>query len=220
MASILCIETSTKNCSVSLCRDGHCICSIDHYSEKYSHSNHLHSYIEKILEQAEVPFRELNAICVSKGPGSFTGLRIGASSAKGLAYGLEIPILSIESLELMAEGIHVKGLLVPMIDARRMEVYTAVFNSEKKRLSQSVAEIITENSFVNYLKGKQPCYFFGDGSEKARSILNHPNAFFLANIYPSAKNMCAKAYKKYQNNEFENLACFEPFYLKDFVSHT
>ena len=220
MVFILCIETSTKNCSVSVCKNGICISSKDHFSEEYSHSKHLHSYIEETIKQTGISFQDLNAICVSKGPGSFTGLRIGVSSAKGLAYGLDIPILSLESLEILAEGVDQKGILVPMIDARRMEVYTAAFNSEKKRLMQTKAEIITGNSFSDYLENKESCYFFGDGAQKIRSTLNHPNAVFLSDIHPSAKYMCAKAHKKYQNNEFENLASFEPFYLKDFVSHT
>ena len=216
--TILCIETSTKNCSVSLCKNGSRLSSKDHFSEDYSHSKYLHSYIEAVVQESGVSFNDLDAVCASKGPGSFTGLRIGVSSAKGLAYGLDIPLLSLESLEIMVEGVDEKGILIPMIDARRMEVYTAVFNLEKKRLAQTKAEIITENSFADYIIGNERCYFFGDGAEKTRSLLNHPNAVFLTDIHPSAKYMCAKAYNKYQNEEFEDISSFEPFYLKDFVA--
>lgn len=219
MAYILCIETTTTNCSVSLSKEGACIALKELNSANYSHSEKLHLFIEDVLKTANISVNDLSAIAVSKGPGSYTGLRIGVSSAKGLCFALNLPLISVDTLQALA--LQVKDdqqtdFIIPMLDARRMEVYTAVFDNKQKQLEKTSAKILDEKSFLDYLeKGK--VVFLGNANEKWKSICIHPNANFIDNKLPSADAMCALATLKHKKSDFENVAYFEPFYLKDFI---
>jgi len=213
---ILNIETATKNCSVSLAKDGETILCKETAEEGYSHAEKLHVFIEEILKESVISAKDLNAIAVSKGPGSYTGLRIGISAAKGLCYALDIPLISLDTLEVLAKQVSVdKGLLVPMIDARRMEVYSAVFDSNHNKITGVQAEILTKESYSEII---EETYFIGDCQEKCQSVLTRDNFHFLSNIiFPSASDMSALSYSKFGKSEFEDVAYFEPFYLKDFM---
>mgnify|MGYP000165070658 CR=1 FL=1 len=183
----------------------------------YSHAEVLHSFIKDVLNDANITLNQIKAIAVSKGPGSYTGLRIGVSAAKGLCFSLNVPLISIDTLESLAHTIHVdSGKIIPMLDARRMEVYSAVYNSGYKQEREIKAEVITEDSFSKYLEN-ETIYFVGDGAEKCKSTIIHKNAKFVDGKFPSAKEMCALAYAKYKKNDIEDVAYFEPFYLKDFI---
>lgn len=218
MTYILCLETSTTNCSVSLCKDGKVIGFKEDYDTKYSHAERLHQFIKVVLEEASIELKELNAIAVSKGPGSYTGLRIGVSSAKGLCYGLKIPLISISTLHSLARQIQSdKGYIVPMIDARRMEVYSAVFSNEYIQERSIEAEILDENSYEFYLQDNKVC-FIGNGVSKFAEICTHKNSRFFPEKLPSSKEMAILSYQKYLNNNFEDVSYFEPYYLKDFVA--
>ena len=219
MAYLLNIETATKNCSVSLAKDGSTLICKEIAEEGFSHAERLHVFIEEIIREAGITFQDLNAIAVSQGPGSYTGLRIGVSAAKGLCYALDIPLIAIDTLQTLARQVkQTDGCIVPMIDARRMEVYSAIFdvNYEQKRAIQ--AEVITENSFAD---SKETLYFIGDCNEKCKTVLSAPNFVFLEGIqYPSAKEMSALSFEKYQKSDTVDVAYFEPFYLKDFMITT
>ena len=219
MAYLLNIETATKNCSVSLAKDGSTLICKEIAEEGFSHAERLHVFIEEIIREAGITFQDLNAIAVSQGPGSYTGLRIGVSAAKGLCYALDIPLIAIDTFQTLARQVkQTDGCIVPMIDARRMEVYSAIFdvNYEQKRAIQ--AEVITENSFAD---SKETLYFIGDCNEKCKTVLSAPNFVFLEGIqYPSAKEMSALSFEKYQKSDTVDVAYFEPFYLKDFMITT
>ena len=219
MIHILNIETATKNCSVSISKNGKIIACKQLAEEGYSHAEKLHVFIEEILQENNLTVKDLNAIAVSQGPGSYTGLRIGVSSAKGLSYSLDIPMISVDTLESMANQIEaVDGLIIPMIDARRMEVFCAVFDGNKNKIQPTEAKILDENSFSEFT---EKVYFIGDSNEKAKEILKKPNFVFLDNfVYPSANEMGKLSFEKYQNKNFEDVAYFEPFYLKDFMITT
>lgn len=216
MSYILNIETATKNCSVALAKEGKTILCKEIAEEGYSHAERLHVFIEEIVKEAGITFSDLAAIAVSQGPGSYTGLRIGVSAAKGLCYALGIPLIAVDTLQTLASQITVSdGLIIPMIDARRMEVYSAVFdvNHQNKRVIQ--AEIIDENSFQGY---DETLYFIGDCAAKCKSVLTKDNFVFLENIkYPSAKEMSRLSYEKYKISDTVDVAYFEPYYLKDFM---
>ena len=218
MALILCIETTTTNCSVALAKDGDILGLKEDMGLNYSHAERLHAYIEEVLLQAGVKQNELDAIAVSKGPGSYTGLRIGVSSAKGLCFALNIPLISTNTLEALA--LQVKGEaiqnIIPVLDARRMEVYSAVYNANHQQIRAIKAEIIDENSFSEYLS-EDNVYFVGDGAEKCKEIIKSKNAVFIDATFPSAKEMAMLSYDKYKISDIEDVAYFEPFYLKDFV---
>lgn len=216
MAYILNIETSTKNCSVALAKNGEIIVCREIAEMGYSHAEKLHVFIEEILIEANLKFSDLKAVAVSQGPGSYTGLRIGVSAAKGLCYALEIPLIAVDTLEVLASQIAIEeGVIVPMIDARRMEVYSAIFDKNHQKIRETKAEILTEESFSDL---NQTVYFVGDSSQKAKTILKKENFIFLDDvIYPSAKQMTKKSYTLFTNNRFEDVAYFEPFYLKDFM---
>ena len=227
MANILNIETATEVCSVTLSRNGETLFQKEN-AEGLNHSQLLSVFIEGLFKTNGVGLNGLDAVAVSKGPGSYTGLRIGVSVAKGLCYGLNIPLISVGSIEAMGyymsanyteyySGDRDNVLYCPMIDARRMEVYTTLFNSRGENLLPVSAEIIDENSFGEYL-GKHRILFFGNGAEKCRSKLTHPNALFLGPEKTSARFMQKLSEDKYNKREFENVAYFEPFYLKDFVA--
>jgi tRNA threonylcarbamoyladenosine biosynthesis protein TsaB len=214
---ILHIETSSKNCSVAISDGEKLLCLCEEVSENYKQSESLHTYVEWALEGAKLTLKDLDAISLGKGPGSYTGLRIGASSAKGFCYGLNIPMIATNSLETMIEPFLNKDfdLIIPLIDARRMEVYSAVFDGiSGEILSETEAKILDENSYQEFQHKK--VLFIGDGAKKAQEILQLENAEFNENIYPSAQYLIKKAVEKYNRKEFEDVAYFEPFYLKDF----
>ncbi len=218
MALILNIETSTKKCSVSIGRQGKVIALQEVNDGSYSHSEKLHSFIGKVIEEANISISDLSAVAVSKGPGSYTGLRIGVSTAKGLCFALEKPLISVPTLQVLALQVKEdKGLVIPLLDARRMEVYSSVFNVENQQLRDVKAEIIDENSFKEYLE-EQTVYFLGDGAEKCKNIITHPNAIYIDDALPSAKEMALLSYQKWEKKDFEDVAYFEPYYLKDFVA--
>lgn len=214
---ILHIETSSKNCSVAISEGSEVLCLCEEVSENYKQSESLHTFIEWALEGAKISLKELDAISLGKGPGSYTGLRIGASSAKGFCYGLNIPLIATNSLETMIEPFLNTDydFIIPVIDARRMEVYSAVFEGDSgDMISETEAKILDETSYQEYLDKK--ILFVGDGAKKAKEFLQLPQADFNENIYPSAKYLIKKGVEKYNRKEFEDVAYFEPFYLKDF----
>lgn len=218
MALILNLETATKNCSVSLSENGKIISIKELNTGGFSHAEKLHPFIEEVLAKSNYALSDLDAVSISKGPGSYTGLRIGVSSAKGICYGNDIPLISISTLESMASSQKGKSqFILPLLDARRMEVYASVFNSEGLEIRETRAEIIDETSFSEFLeKGK--VLFFGDGAEKCKSIIPHENAIYLDDFHPSAEDMGEIAENMFVNKQFEDVAYFEPFYLKDFVA--
>lgn len=214
---ILHLETSSKNCSVAISDGEELLCLCEENSENYKQSESLHTFVEWALEGAEIKLQDLDAISIGKGPGSYTGLRIGASSAKGFCYGLKIPLIAVNSLETMIEPFLSQNFdyIIPLIDARRMEVYTAVFEGNSgEMLTETEAKILDETSFNEY-EGKK-VIFVGDGAAKAKEILRLPDAEFNETVYPSAKYLIKKASGKFLKNDFEDVAYFEPFYLKDF----
>jgi len=216
---ILNIETSTKACSVALHKNGELIVSREDVTTNFSHSEKLLKFISELFSDAKLSLSDLDAIAVSMGPGSYTGLRIGVSTAKGLCYGLDIPLISISTLKAMSFGMALEikaDLYCPMIDARRMEVYSAFFDINNTEVRKIQADIIDENSYKKELEKK--VVFFGDGSEKLIEKIKDKNAIFVSDIHPSAKNMGLLSYQKFTKSLFEDLAYFEPFYLKDFVA--
>jgi tRNA threonylcarbamoyladenosine biosynthesis protein TsaB len=218
---ILQIETATTVCSVALANQGEVI-AVKEVNERNVTAGVITVFIDEILKGAGIKYSELDAVAVSSGPGSYTGLRIGVSTAKGLCYALDKPLISVETLEAMAGGIIATGiekdvLLCPMIDARRMEVYTALFNAAGSRVQPTVAEIIDENSFTTQLD-QSKILFFGDGAPKCREILgDNPNALFIDDFTNSAAHLTKRAYQKFQAGQFEDVAYYEPYYLKDFL---
>ena len=214
---ILHIETSSKNCSVAISDGEDLLCVCEEVSENYKQSESLHTFVEWALEGAEITLQDLDAVSLGMGPGSYTGLRIGASSAKGFCYGLKIPLIAVNSLETMIEPFLSQNFdyIIPLLDARRMEVYTAVFDGNSgKMLTETEAKILDETSFQEFKDKK--VIFVGDGASKAKEIFQLPEAEFNADVYPSAKYLIRKAVGKFNNKEFENVAYFEPFYLKEF----
>ena len=217
MAAILCIETATTNCSVALSIDGEVVAFREENNQKFSHSEKLHVFIEEVLNEAQLDKSRLDAIAVSKGPGSYTGLRIGVSAAKGLCFALDIPLISTPTLEVLVQQVQDKDCyIIPMLDARRMEVYSAVFDSEMKPIRETRAEILKEDSFSEYLEQKRTV-FLGDGSNKFKSICKSSQAIFLEDRLPSARDMTRLAEAKYKISDTENVAYFEPYYLKEFM---
>ncbi|MCM0664774.1 tRNA (adenosine(37)-N6)-threonylcarbamoyltransferase complex dimerization subunit type 1 TsaB [Flavobacterium tyrosinilyticum] len=216
MSFILNIETATKNCSVSIAKDGETIVCNELADEGYSHAEKLHVFIEEVIAKAGISAQDLNAVAVSQGPGSYTGLRIGVSAAKGLCYALNIPLIAVDTLKTLASQAGVTdGKIVPMLDARRMEVYSAIFNSDLTVERAIQAEIIDENSFQEYT---EKLYFVGDCADKCKSVLTKDNFVFLDNIkYPSAQAMSKISFDKYQKSDTVDVAYFEPYYLKDFM---
>ena len=220
---ILLIETATTMCSVALSA-GIEILALKELNERNIHASQITLFIDEVMKKGGKNYTDLNAIAVSKGPGSYTGLRIGTSTAKGLCYALDIPLIAVDTLEAMAIGIlqdnleiSPNSLLCPMIDARRMEVYTAIFDTNLKLLADVSAKILDEHSFDPFFTEKK-LIFFGDGAAKSRQLyLNQTNFFFLE-FECSAAHMVPLAVYKYQNGQFENTAYFEPFYLKDFIA--
>ena len=217
MSIILNIETATKNCSVSIADKGKIVAIKELNNGNYSHAEVLHPFIVDILRAANITSDHIDAVAVSKGPGSYTGLRIGVSAAKGLCFAFDKPLISIDTLNSLSYSIAIdNGFIVPMIDARRMEVYAAVFNEKNQLIREIKADIIEESSFSEYLKSSK-VYFLGDGAQKCKETILHENAIFVDDKFPSAKEMAQLSYDKYKKNDIENVAYFEPFYLKDFI---
>ncbi|MBN8697718.1 MAG: tRNA (adenosine(37)-N6)-threonylcarbamoyltransferase complex dimerization subunit type 1 TsaB [Bacteroidetes bacterium] len=219
MALILNIETATTMCSVSLGKDGQLI-ALKELNGDYTHAENLTLFIEDVVQQAGIQLKDIDAVAVSKGPGSYTGLRIGVSTAKGLCYSLEKPLIAINTLEHLSRSVSVKegALVCPMIDARRMEVYCAVYDHSGNEILPTAAEIIDENSF-SALLNEHKIFFLGDGAAKCKETFSSQvNAVFVDGIFPSAKEMISLSEKAYQTCKFEDVAYFEPFYLKDFVA--
>lgn len=216
MGFILNIETATKNCSVCIAKDGTAISLLEYAGEGYAHAEKLHVFIEEALQKAGITFKELDAVAVSMGPGSYTGLRIGVSAAKGLCYALSIPLIAVDTLELLARKINVEdGVIIPMIDARRMEAYTAVFDSSYHKLRETKAEIITEG-FFDVTEGV--IHLVGDGAAKCREFLSGPRFIYHDDVvYPSSAEMAAISFSKFKYNDTVDVAYFEPYYLKDFL---
>ncbi len=201
---------------MSLAKDGKTILTKEIAEQGYSHAEKLHVFMEEILNETDISARDLKAVAVSKGPGSYTGLRIGVSSAKGLCYALGIPLISVSTLQVLAKQVAIEnGFVVPMIDARRMEVYSAIFDKNHQNIKEVQAEVLTDNSYAEFV---EPIYFIGDCQEKCQSVLTKPNFIFLPEIvFPSSKEMSQLSFEKFTNNDFEDVAYFEPFYLKDFL---
>ena len=217
MACILNLETSTTNCSVALSLDGELLLLKEDNSAQYSHSERLHLYIDTVLKETQIERSQIDAVAVSKGPGSYTGLRIGVSAAKGLCFGLDIPLIALPTLEVLANKIQTEaGCIVATLDARRMEVYSAVFDTNHQCIDPTTAKILNAESYADLLE-KHTVFFVGNGAAKTQDLIDHPNAHFDDQL-PSSKEMCALSYQKYKAEDFEDLAYFEPFYLKDFIA--
>lgn len=228
MGKILNIETATRVCSVALSDNGQVV-ALQETNTQNSHAEQITVFSEEIIFKAGIGFRDLDAIAVSKGPGSYTGLRIGVSTAKGFCYSLDKPLISVGTLEALAAGIINKMkeagekteelLFCPMIDARRMEVYAAIYDDQLTTKREIKAEVIDENSFSEYFESDKKIIFVGDGAAKCKTVLGeNPQAIFPDEFLPSAAFMAPLAEERFKNKAFENTAYFEPFYLKDFVA--
>ncbi len=220
MSLILNIDTSTDICSVAIAREGNVI-ALKENDEGFNHSTLLGVYADDLLKENGLTAKDLDAVAVSMGPGSYTGLRIGVSLAKGICFGAGKPLIAVSTLEALANAIARRvgedGYYCPMIDARRMEVYTAVFDRKGVVVRDIHAEIIEEGAFADLLQDHK-VFFFGNGSDKVKDIIRHPNANFISGVSTSAANMILLAEQKFNAGSFENVAYFEPFYLKDFVA--
>lgn len=222
MALILNIETSTKNCSVALVENGEVLSLKEETSDQYIHSEKLHVFIQDCMAEAGRQLKELSAVAVGKGPGSYTGLRIGVSAAKGLCYALRIPLISEDGLSILANdflaqnSIDENELVMPMIDARRMEVYATAFNNAGVALEPIEAMVIEEGASLYPTYSK--IHLLGDGSSKCKEILSDSRYVFYDLEYPSATALGSIAQVKFENKEVEDMAYFEPFYLKDFIA--
>lgn len=227
MSKILCIETSTEVCSVSLADQGEIIAFKENLNG-LSHSKLLTVYIDDILKENDLKVSDLDAVAVSEGPGSYTGLRIGVSAAKGLCFGAEIPLIAVSPLDAMTYGVSKRAselgigeadILVPMLDARRMEVYSAKYDMNGERITEVTPLIIDEESFSDELE-EFKMYFFGNGSAKCKEVISSENAIFVEDVITTSQNMAALAEAKFLKEDFVDVAYFEPFYLKSFVATT
>lgn len=220
MSLILHLETATTVCSVALAHEGKLL-ALKEENKGFTHAEHLTLFIQDVMQMAGKSFHELDAIAVSKGPGSYTGLRIGVATAKGLCYGLNKPLLAVNTLAAMTKGASLKHsrmhLFCPMLDARRMEVYAAVFDQSLQEIIPTEAVILTNESYAELLEQNE-ILFFGDGAHKFREITAHSNALFDLEILPSAANIVEQAYHNFIEKKVENVAYFEPFYLKEFYT--
>lgn len=215
MALILHIETATKVCSVALSLNGEIVQIQEFKDEGYSHGEQLTVLIQKVLDLYRITAQELSAVSVSAGPGSYTGLRIGVSTAKGLCYALKIPLISVDTLQAMAEVARISYPtfnLCPMIDARRMEVFSLITNFDADILKPVSADVLDENSYLDF----EPFVCFGDGAQKMEELWEDRNIEFDLELEPSAKGQISIAYKKFLKQEFEDVVYFEPAYLKEF----
>ena len=222
---ILCLETATPVCSVALNADC-CTIALRETEGQNAHSEKITNFIREVMEVGRIDYRQLDAVAVSKGPGSYTGLRIGVSTAKGICYAADLPLMAIDTLEAMAYGMKMKlgsqiagtDLLIPMIDARRMEVYAAVFDANLNKIEDTAALVIDENSFADLRNGHR-LWLFGDGAPKLAKVFeNQPNVSIVDGFKPSAAFMLPLAEKALKQRQFVDVAYFEPFYLKDFIA--
>jgi tRNA threonylcarbamoyladenosine biosynthesis protein TsaB len=221
MGLILNLETATTNCSVCLAKDNRILASRENDTPNYSHSEQLHVFIEECLEEADFIMTDVDAVAVSKGPGSYTGLRIGVSAAKGLCYALDIPLIAIPTLKniaTQARGVQT-DYIIPVLDARRMEVYATIFDANLNEIRTTKTEIIDEHSFKEFYRD-HTVHILGNGAEKIAATLKNPNISYNTTVQPSSKEMVSLAYEKYVLKEFEDVAYFEPYYLKDFILQT
>ena len=222
MSCILSIETSTDVCSVAMSENGQCIFKEEDHSGP-NHAVSLGVFVDEALSFTDNHAIPLSAVAVSQGPGSYTGLRIGVSMAKGICYGRDVPLLAVPTLEVMAvpvllnHEIEEDALLCPMIDARRMEVYSAIYDRALKPLRETRADVVDGDTYREFLDN-HPVYFFGNGAAKCMETINHPNAHLIEGIEPLAKYMFPLAERKWVQKEYEDVAYFVPFYLKDFVA--
>lgn len=219
MPCILHIDTSTDVCSAALTNKGVVVEEKVSY-EGHSHASLLGLYVADCLKSAKENGLSLDAVAVSAGPGSYTGLRIGVSMAKGICFGLGIPLISVPTLELLASTVirnhpEEDALYCAMLDARRMEVYAAIYNHKREQVHEAKADIVTAETYASYLNEGKVC-FFGNGSDKCKSVIEHPNAVFIPDVHPIAVQMMPLAEERYANHQFEDVAYFEPFYLKEF----
>jgi tRNA threonylcarbamoyladenosine biosynthesis protein TsaB len=222
---ILQIETATTSCSVALANGGEVVV-FKQINQRNIHAEVITVFVEEIINTAGIEYQDIEAVAVSSGPGSYTGLRIGISTAKGLCFALDKPLIAVETLESMVDGLINRNdflitdnmLLCPMIDARRMEVFTAIFSAKGVSIKETTASIIDENSFSDLLTIYK-ILFFGDGAEKCKAVLGtNLNAIFLPGFENSATHLTKKAFQKFNNKDFESVALFEPYYLKDFIA--
>lgn len=222
MSCILHIETSTTVCSVAVSEDGQNIFVKEDFQGP-SHATLLGGFVDEALSLIDSHAIPLDAVAVSCGPGSYTGLRIGVSMAKGICYGRDVPLIGISTLETLAVPVLLyhelpdDALICPMIDARRMEVYVTIYDRALNVVRETSADVIDENSYLEFLD-KHPVYFFGNGAAKCSGKITHPNAHFIADIHPLAKMMFPLAEKAMAHHRFEDVAYFEPFYLKEFIA--
>jgi tRNA threonylcarbamoyladenosine biosynthesis protein TsaB len=223
-SNILCIETATQVCSVALSIDGK-FAGVKETNEKNAHSRVLTNFIQELIKEQGISLKKIDAIAISMGPGSYTGLRIGVSTAKGLCYSLDKPLIAINTLKSMTDGLiqqskfklNKEDLYCPMIDARRMEVYTALYSIKGDEFKATSADIIDEDSFKAILENNK-IVFFGDGASKCKTKITHMNAVFYDGFMPSASHMIKATMQKFEKSDFEDVAYFEPFYLKDFIA--
>jgi tRNA threonylcarbamoyladenosine biosynthesis protein TsaB len=223
---IICLETATNLCSVALCGNEGLVSLRESHDTK-SHASMITVFIDDILKEQGLKVRDLEAIAVSRGPGSYTGLRIGVSAAKGLAYASSIPLIAIDTTISMFFGFREKGLIgeenpekvlfCPMLDARRMEVYCAIYNYSGEKVKNISAEVITEDSFGD-IPESEKIIFFGNGADKCRDIIKRNNSCFISDFSISAAHMLTPAYQALRSLDFQDIAYFEPFYLKDFIT--
>jgi tRNA threonylcarbamoyladenosine biosynthesis protein TsaB len=229
MSYFLCIDTATSVCSVVLAYNDK-ILSIKESNDEKAHASNLGVFIKQVMDETAISVDQLDAVAVSKGPGSYTGLRIGVSTAKGLCYGAGIPLISVETLQIMAYGMSThamnifqndfkadSALYCPMVDARRMEVYTALYNFKNQMVKETTATIVQKSTFRSFLN-KEQIVFAGNGAEKCKKLLKHKNALFLDDFSHSASYMINIVQEAYRDKKFEALAYFEPYYLKDFIA--
>ena len=215
MERIILIETSTSLCSVALAEDG-AVTAYRESSAPKAHASLTAVFVQEVLQERGATLSDCDAVCVSKGPGSYTGLRVGVSTAKGLCFGSGLPLIAVGTLDtLVAQAEGEYKYIIPMIDARRMEVYACVFENGAQ-ITETEPVIVDENSFAEYLE-QGPCLFIGDGAGKCADVIKHPNARFCQ-CWPKASAMLAPAMKAYKEKRFEDVAYFEPFYLKEFVA--
>lgn len=221
MSYLLHLETATTNCSVALSQNGNLLHCIENNEADFRHSDYLHLFIEQLLNKAQIEAKQLSAVAVSMGPGSYTGLRIGISSAKGLCYANDLPLIAVNSLEVLAAAYSAQDddILIPMFDARRMEVYALVLNAQKEVLQATEAVIVTPDSFQEF-QSQGRLVFFGNGATKCKDVIPLTNSLFVEELqFPSARNMVALVTAKFEANSTEDVAYFEPFYLKDFYTN-
>ena len=218
MSYILNIETSTLKCSVSIAYKGEYVAGEQLLANEFIHGEKLHVFIRDIFEKTKIKKKDLNAVAVSKGPGSFTGLRIGVAAAKGICFAQDLPLIGINTLEIMAAPFFNKSeynYLIAILDARRKEVYSAIFDAKKRCIQKTNAVVLSENSFFDKVENGS-CLVIGNGASKFKTLKPKINADFNAEYFPSAKDMCEVSWDLYKKKSYENLEFFEPFYLKDF----